>query len=38
VRLALISRMRLEEKQNVHAMAKRVAAQFSFSIPKELQG
>jgi len=37
-RLALISRLRLEKKDDVRGMAKNVAALLSFSIPKELQG
>jgi hypothetical protein len=37
-RMAAISRLRLEHKDDVHGMATRIASQFSFSIPKELQG
>ena len=37
-RMAAISRLHLERKDDIHGMATRIAAQFSFSIPKELQG
>ena len=37
VRMAAISRLRLEKKDDVRGMAKLVSAQLSFSIPKELQ-
>jgi hypothetical protein len=36
-RMAAISRLRLEKKDDVRGMANIVAAQLSFSIPKELQ-